>query len=127
MNIYLIHLLIKLKNASLVKKESITLLYSKQGLHFIKLLYVLHIIQAFYYNPQKDLITILFKVYLNKLVFENLEFISIPSNEKFLTFKSLCRLQLQTKKSFLLSTDGGYMTESACKKSHKGGKVLFLY
>lgn len=127
MNIYLINLLIQLKNASLVKKESIMLPYSKQSLHFIKLLYTLHAVQAFYFNTFLNKLVVLFKCYLNKLLFENLQFISTPSNDKFVSVKDISRLQVQPKTSFIISTDLGLITESSCKKLNKGGKVLFFY
>lgn len=127
MNIYLIQILIQLKNASLVKKESIMIPYSKQSLHLVQLLYKLQAVQAFYFNKQLNKLVVYFKYYLNKLLFENLELISTPSYDKFLSVKEICRLQLQPKTSFIISTDSGCITEYSCKKMNKGGKVLFCY
>lgn len=127
MNIYLIHILIKLKNASIVKKEVITLSCSYQGLRLIKLLYINNIIQAFSYNTLNNALTVIFKSYLNKVLFSQLHFMSTPSQDVFITFRKLCRLQLQPKTSFFISTDSGLVTEQNCKRKKAGGKVLFLY
>lgn len=127
MSIYLIHILIKLKNASLIKKESINITFSIQSLRLLKLLYVTHVIQAFSFVKATNSLNVFFKFYLNKILFNQLRFISTPSQDVFLTFQNICRLQLQPKVSFLISTDFGYMSENTCKQIKKGGKVLFLY
>ncbi len=127
MNIYTIQILIKLKNASLVKKENLLLHYSIQSACIIKLLYKLYVVQSFFFNKKTNTIQIFFKLYLNKILFEHLHFISKPSQDTFITFKNLCRLQLQPKTSFVVSTDNGLILDQNCKKFKKGGKLLFVY
>lgn len=127
MSIYFIQILIKLKNASLINKESLFLKSSIHLLSLIKFLYKFYVIQAFVFLKKQNSIQVLFKSYLNKIIFNNLCFVSKPSHDKFITFKNLCRLQVQPKTSFIVSTDKGFVSEQNCKKFKKGGKLLFSY
>ena len=130
MNINLINLLSKLKNASFSKKEQISVVYNSLCLDVVRLLYKEGFIQSFFvkqtqFSSGKKLkIFITLRYFNNKSVFKNLKIFSKPSKINFLNTKDLAKV---TNKKFILflSTSQGLLTNTECKKKNIGGKLLF--
>jgi len=132
MNITLIQLLLKLKNASLARKEIVTIKYNKLCLDLLKLLYIEGFIQSFNIQTinspflKKQLqITITLRYFYNKPIFKNLKIVSKPSYIKYLKLKDLCKI-VDKKSVLFLSTNKGLLTSLDCKKHQIGGTLLFI-
>lgn len=124
MNKSLINLLLQLKNAALVHKESIHVNYNTKFLKILEVLYKESLIQSFKINFDKTKITITFRYFLNLNFLNNLKIFSTPSHQTFLSFDSIIKLS-DRNKIFFLSTNKGILTHIECKKANKGGKLLF--
>lgn len=132
MNTNLIKLLLQLKNASLIKKEVISLKCNISGIELLKLLYKEGFIQSFNIDSTTQLkhekqfnITIFLRYFYNKPIFHNLKIVSTPSYSKYLTFKDLSKIQ-DKKNVLFLSTNKGFLTGLDCKKNKIGGTLLFI-
>ena len=132
MNTNLIKLLLHLKNASLVKKETVTIKCGVSGLELLKLLYEEGFIQSYnvdsdsYLKNEKQFnIKIFLRYFYNKPIFNNLKIISTPSYSKYLTFKDISKIQ-DKKNVLFLSTNKGFLTGLECKKNKIGGTLLFI-
>jgi len=132
MNITLIQLLLKLKNASLARKEIVTIKYNKLCLDLLKLLYTEGFIQSFNIQTinspflKKQLqISITLRYFYNKPIFKNLKIVSKPSYVKYLKLKDLCKI-VDKKSVLFLSTNKGLLTSLDCKKHQIGGTLLFI-
>ena len=132
MNITLIQLLLKLKNASLARKEIVTIKYNKLCLDLLKLLYLEGFIQSFNIQTinspflKKQLqISITLRYFYNKPIFKNLKIVSKPSYVKYLKLKDLCKI-VDKKSVLFLSTNKGLLTSLDCKKHQIGGTLLFI-
>jgi len=132
MNITLIQLLLKLKNASLARKEIVTIKYNKLCLDLLKLLYIEGFIQSFNIQTinspflKKQLqISITLRYFYNKPIFKNLKIVSKPSYVKYLKLKDLCKI-VDKKSVLFLSTNKGLLTSLDCKKHQIGGTLLFI-
>ena len=130
MNINLIKLLLKLKNASNSQKEHITVVSNKTYNIVLEALYQEGLIQSFS-NSKKDFLekNVTTDVYLrypsNKSSFETFKIVSTPSRVHFLTFSDLCKIS-DKKYTLFLFTDKNLLTGSECKKYGLGGKLLFI-
>ncbi len=125
MNIHLINFLIKLKNASYLKKESVTVLYNKNLLILINILYHENFIQAFKYLKKNNSIQIFIKYLFNKNLLKDLIFLSTSSKKQYVNFLSLCLL-VNKNNFLLLSTTYGFLTDLQCKQLKVGGKLFFI-
>jgi len=125
MSIRLIKLIIKLKNASILKKKYINIRYSKLYANLLKILYKEGFIQSISYDKTKLNLKIYLKYYHGKPIFKELTFFSIPSKKYYLPFFNLEKLN-DLKKLTLLSTNKGILTLSECKKQKVGGTLLFV-
>ena len=132
MNTNLIKLLLQLKNASLIKKEVISLKCNISGIELLKLLYKEGFIQSFNIDSTTQLkhekqfnITIFLRYFYNKPIFHKLKIVSTPSYSKYLTFKDLSKIQ-DKKNVLFLSTNKGFLTGLDCKKNKIGGTLLFI-
>jgi small subunit ribosomal protein S8 len=122
MNKSIIQFLISLKNASFLKKEYITIKYSKKMFQIVENLYSEGFIQS--YKIKDDNLYILLRYFFNKPILKNLRIISTPSKFRYLNLKTIYKLP--NKKSILfLSTPKGILTLSQCKLLKIGGKALF--
>jgi ribosomal protein S8 len=124
MNTSLINLLLQLKNAALVHKESIQVNYNTKFLKILEVLYKESLIQSFKINFIKTKITITFRYFFNLNSLDNLKIFSTPSRQIFLSFESIIKLS-DRNKVFFFSTNNGIQTHTECKKANKGGKLLF--
>lgn len=126
MNINLIKLLLKLKNASNSKKERITVPYHKTYNILLDVLYQEGLIQSFCTNEGDIKSTDVFLRYpSNKSSFETLKIISTPSRIRYLTFSDLCQIS-DKRHSLFLFTDKNLLVGRECKKHRLGGKLLFI-
>jgi ribosomal protein S8 len=132
MNITLIQLLLKLKNASLARKEIVIIKYNKSCLDLLKLLYIEGFIQSFNIQTidspfvKKHLqISITLRYFYNKPIFKDLKIVSKPSYVKYLKLKDLCKI-VDKKSVLFLSTNKGLLTSLDCKKHKVGGTLLFI-
>jgi len=130
MNINLINFLLKLKNASLSKQESVSTPYNKLYLDVVRLFYKEGFIQSFFVKKivsrlnNKFVIFIVLKYINNKSIFQNLRVISIPSRINYLNIKDLSKIS-NKKLVLFLSTSKGLLTGLGSKKYNIGGKLLF--
>jgi ribosomal protein S8 len=129
MNIQTIKNLNKLKNASLIKSESISLEYSFLILNIIKNLYKEGFIQSFKITKnlktnKKDILVNL-RYYFNKSIFKKLKILSSSSKIKALDFQNLSRLNIK-KDVLFLSTSEGVVTHLECKYRKLGGILFFI-
>ena len=125
MNKSISNFLIKLKNSSLINKESINIYFEKTTLKIIEVLYKEGFIQSFIVNYETKSILIYVRYSYNKSVFKNVKIISLPSKLLYIKFKELTKIS--SKNNFILiSTTKGLKTFLECKKNHLGGKILFL-
>ena len=130
MNINLIKLLLKLKNASNSQKEHVAIVSNKTYNIVLESLYQEGLIQSFC-NSKKSLLAknLITDVYLrypsNKSSFETFKIVSTPSKVHFLTFSELCQIS-DKKYTLFLFTDKNLLTGKECKKYGLGGKLLFI-
>lgn len=127
MSINLIKFLIKLKNASLSKKEIVTLEYNPLCLELLHVLYSEGLIQTFSVEQLdgKIFLKICLRYFFNKPVLKNLKLFSKPSHVKYVRYSDLCKI-VDRKFIFVLSTNQGILTSLECKKKKIGGKLLFM-
>lgn len=123
MNITLIKILIKIKNASFLNKHNVRIHKSTFGLCVIKSLYKVGLIQN-YILKNKNIIIFLRSIYSITLT-KNLKIISTPTFKAFLSYKSLCKFK-NTHSVLFFSTTRGLLTLLECKKYKTGGTLLFL-
>jgi len=132
MNITLIQLLLKLKNASLARKEFVIIKYNKRCLDLLKLLYTEGFIQSFNiqridapFSKKQLQINITLRYFYNKPIFKNLKIVSKPSYIKYLKLKDLCKI-VDKRNVLFLSTNKGLLTSLECKKHQIGGTLSFI-
>jgi len=132
MNTNLIKLLLKLKNASSVKKEAINFKCNASCLELLRLLYREGFIQSFNVDSTTQLkyekqfnTTIFLRYFYNKPIFNSLKIISTPSYSKYLTLRDISKIQ-DRKNVLFLSTNQGFYTGLDCKKNKIGGTLLFI-
>lgn len=129
MNNNLIKFLLKLKNASLSRKE--TAIFDCNFLHLklLKILYFEGLIQSFSIeeHEKKDsfVIKVTLRYFYNKPILKNLKILSKPSHFKYIKYSDICKI-CERKFVFFLSTSQGILTTLECKKQRIGGKLLFM-
>ena len=121
----LIKALNKLKNASLTNKEVVYLNFDLKYFEVLRILYREGFIQGYKIDKKNYQTIVYLRFFQNKSVLDRLRFLSVPSRERFISYKDLCLIN--NKKTFvLLSTNKGLRTIFECKKQKLGGKLLFL-
>lgn len=128
MTLSILTLLISIRNASLLQKESVLIPFSKVGCALLKILYKNGIIQNFFTLKGTFFLSERFIVYLRYFfsipTVRSIKLISKPSLRFFLTFQDLCQLT-DTRHTLFLSTVKGILSSFDCKKQQVGGTVLF--
>lgn len=129
MSVNFVQFLLELKNASLVKKESLSLEYSKIRESMTKTLYDEGFIQSFGFetnilNGFKK-IWIVLRYNFCKSSLEGLQLLSKPSSVKFMKLLDISKIP-DRKFVIFFSTDKGLLTTIECKKQKVGGKLLFI-
>ena len=121
----LIKALNKLKNASLTNKEVVYLNFDLKYFEVLRILYREGFIQGYKIDKKNYQTIVYLRFFQNKSVLDRLRFLSVPSRERFISYKDLCLIN--NKKTFvLLSTNKGLRTIFECKKQKLGGKLLFF-
>lgn len=119
--------LVKLKNASLLKKNFCLLQYNILLMSIIKLFYKEGFIQSF--SIQKKNVGIFIYVVLRVSdsvnTYLNIKFVSKPSNSRYLSYKNILMLN-ERGCLYILSTAVGILPLHICKQKKIGGKVLFV-
>jgi small subunit ribosomal protein S8 len=132
MNTNLIKFLIKLKNASLSQKETLTVDCNSLNLELLKILYVEGLIQSFRVKKQNTtqkkssfVVKVTLRYFYNKPLLKNLKIFSKPSHLKYIKYSDICKIG-DKRFIFFLSTSQGILTSLECKKKRTGGKLLFM-
>ena len=126
----LIKFLIKLKNASLSRRESVSVDFNRLCLEITELLYKEGFIQSFSIekkiinNVLKHSITVNLRYFYNKPLLKELKIISTPVQLAYLGVRNLAKLPT-TKHRLFLSTSKGFLTDLQCKEKNLGGLLLF--
>ena len=125
MNNNIIKNLIKIKNASLVRKELVVVENSTLIVDLLSILYKEGFIQSLKINIDGKTINVYLRYSYNKDLFKNFKIISSSSSKYYISYKDLCRLS-HKKFILFLSTDKGFTTGIDCKKYNVGGKLCFV-
>lgn len=122
MNHALVKFLIKLRNASLNKKGTMTF----KNIHNLKVyaeaLYKRGLIQSFSF--QEDSLVINLRYFEDRALTNNLTLLSTPSRVRSLTYLDLLQTNLKCK-YFFLSTSKGILCHRECLKRKIGGIAIF--
>jgi len=114
-----------LKNASMIRKESITIGYTKFVVKILTLLYKEGLIQSFLVDFTKKQISITLRYSANKDTFKSLKNFTQVAFAYNLTYREICKLS--TKKFVsIFSTDKGLMTGVNCKQQQLGGRLYLI-
>jgi small subunit ribosomal protein S8 len=121
--------ILKLKNASSVRKESFYAEYSQLRKDIITLLYNEGFLQSFglVLHPKSGMLNILItlRYIYNKSLLEDLKLLSRPSHVKYMRLIDIYNIPDRRFVVFL-STDRGLITALKCKTLKVGGKILFV-
>lgn len=124
-----VKLILKLKNASSIRKEYLILEYSQLRKDVITLLYNEGFLQSFGLIRSRNNSCVNFLITLrytfNKSLLEDLKLLSKPSHVKYMCLLDIYNIPDRRFVVFL-STDKGLITALNCKKSKVGGKLLFV-
>lgn len=129
MSIHFVKFLFQLKNASIAKKETLSVEYSNIREDMTNLLYLEGFVQSFeiILDPSNLFKTILItlRYYFSKSLIEGLKLLSKPSHVRYMKFSDISNIP---DRRFVLffSTDKGMLTTLGCKKYKIGGKLLFI-
>ena len=100
MNNTIANFLVKLKNSSLVNKETLNIRLENVILKIVKILYKEGFIQSFKVNFETKNILIYLRYSFNKSVFSNVKIISLPSKLLYVKYKELTTIS--SKNNFIL-------------------------
>ncbi len=129
MSFNFVRLILKLKNASSIRKEYLLIEYSQLRKDIITLLYNEGFLQSFglVRHQQDSFVNILItlRYVFNKSLLEDLKLLSRPSHVKYMRLLDIYNLPDRRFVVFF-STDKGLITALNCKKFRVGGKVLFV-
>lgn len=121
--------ILKLKNASSVRKEFLYVEYSQLRKDIITLLYNEGFLQSFgsVSHSKNELVNILItlRYIYNKSLLEDLKLLSKPSHVKYMRLIDICNIPDRRFVVFF-STDRGLITALKCKRLKVGGKILFV-
>lgn len=121
--------ILKLKNASSVRKERLCVEYSQLRKDMITLLYNEGFLQSFEstIDTRKKSISILIalRYIYNKSLLEDIKLLSRPSHVKYMRLIDIYNIPDRRFVVFL-STDKGLITALKCKRLKVGGKILFV-
>ena len=129
MSIHFVKFLLQLKNASIAKKETLSVEYSSIREKMTTLLYIEGFVQSFEIildtlnNFKTILITL--RYYFSRSLLERLKLLSKPSHVRYMKFSDISNIP---DRRFVLffSTDKGILTLLECKRHKIGGKLLFI-
>jgi small subunit ribosomal protein S8 len=132
MNIQTIKFLNQLKNASSFNRECIDVMYSKNILSIVKVLYEEGFLQSFKivtqlnYDPQvRYILVIQLRYFYDKSIFKKLKIVSSPARVIYFNFLNICKFSAE-KNVLFFSTSKGILTLLECKKQQIGGALFFI-
>jgi small subunit ribosomal protein S8 len=132
MNIQTIKFLNQLKNASLFNRECIDVIYSKNILSIVRVLYEEGFLQSFkivtqlnYTSQVRYTLVIQLRYFYDKPIFKKLKVISSPARIIYFNFSNICKFSPE-KNVLFFSTSKGILTLLECKKQQIGGALLFI-
>jgi len=116
----------KLKNASLINKDSIRMLNNSFLEAIIKVLYKEGLIQSFCidFHLNQSYLVIYLRYFYNFSVLTNFETISTSSKLEYLRINDILKIYSK-KKIIVFSTSKGVLTDLECKRILIGGIPLF--
>lgn len=124
-----VRFILKLKNASSFKKETLDVEYSKVREDMVRFLYNEGFIQSFCFKQSKKnrvrVISITLRSLFGKSLLENVQLISKPSLMRYMRLMDICDVS-DRRIVIVFSTDKGFLTTLGCKKERVGGKLLFI-
>lgn len=124
-----VRFMLKLKNASAIKKEELDVEYSRVREDMVNFLYNEGFVQSFCLKQSKinksKTIRITLRTLFGKSLLENVKLISKPSLLKYIRLIDICDIS-DRKVVIFFSTDKGFLTTLGCKKEKVGGKLLFI-
>jgi small subunit ribosomal protein S8 len=124
-----VRFILKLKNASGLKKEKLDVEYSKVREDMVRFLYNEGFIQSFCFKQSKRnrvrVISITLRSLFGKSLLENVQLISKPSLMRYMRLMDICDVS-DRRIVIVFSTDKGFLTTLGCKKERVGGKLLFI-
>lgn len=123
MNFAQVNLLVHLKNAALVGKESLSIQYNYSCLKLLSFLYHEGLIQSFSIKDNIFFINLRFFNGINRLM--NLKLLYKKSYANSFTYKMICKIK-SDKNLIIFSTDKGLLNLINCKVKRVGGKALFI-
>lgn len=129
MSINFVQFLLQLKNASLAKKETISLEYSVIRKNMVEVLYTEGFVQSFDLIVDSlgvlKIIVVNLRYYFSRSLLENLRLLSKPSHVKYMKLLDISNIP-DRRFVIFFSTDRGTLTTLECKKKKVGGKLLFI-
>ena len=129
MSLDFVQLIVKLKNASIIRKESLLVEYSIVREDVLVMLYNEGFVQSFGFKSNKGTetkyICIDLRYLFSKALFENLKLLSKPSRVNYMSLLDICNIPDRKFVAFF-STDKGLLTTLSCKQQKVGGKALFI-
>jgi ribosomal protein S8 len=125
MNKNLVNFLIKLKNASRLKKEIIYTKYNIFHIEIVKKLYTEGFIQSFSLENLNSVLVVNLRFFLNKPTLGGIQLLSIPSLKNTLSFIDMSKIT-SIKYAVFFTTNLGIKTLNECKNDKTGGQLLFL-
>jgi small subunit ribosomal protein S8 len=124
-----VQLIVKLKNASIIRKEFLLVEYSIVREDILVMLYNEGFLQSFGLKLNENFeikrIWISLRYLYGKALFENLKLLSKPSQVNYMSLLDICNIPDRKFVAFF-STDKGLMTALNCKRQRVGGKALFI-
>ena len=129
MSINFVRFLIQLKNASIARKEAVSLEYSRIRQDMVEILYAEGFVQSFelVINPLTGSKTILvgLRYYFSRSLLESLQLLSKPSHVRYMKLLDISNIP-DRRFVIFFSTDKGTLTTLECKRQKVGGKLLFI-
>jgi ribosomal protein S8 len=124
-----VQLIVKLKNASIIRKEFLLVEYSIVREDILIMLYNEGFLQSFGLKLSESFkirrIWISLRYLYGKALFESLKLLSKPSQVNYMSLLDICNIP-DRKFVVFFSTDKGLLTTLNCKRKRVGGKALFI-
>ena len=124
-----VQLIVKLKNASIIRKEFLLVEYSIVREDILIMLYNEGFLQSFGLKSSESFkikfIWINLRYLYGKALFESLKLLSKPSQVNYMSLLDICNIPDRKFVAFF-STDKGLLSTLNCKRQRVGGKALFI-
>lgn len=129
MSVNFVKFLLQLKNASIARKEVVSLEYSRIRENMVEILYTEGFIQSFELVTDSlsgaKMIIVCLRYYFGRSLLEGVQLLSKPSHVRYMKLSDISNLP-DRRFVIFFSTDKGTLTTLECKKQRVGGKLLFI-